>query len=493
MSDCGGDKSLSFVTLTFDDRVSQNVPGDSRIDPGTYDPTDKEAADVFPAPVPPGVLFGSRLSVFNGTAPNGVWSLYISDDGAVDAGELESWSLFIETSTGQSAYVPNSGAGTFIVGGLVVGQDVSNNQLFITNGGSLVVSSNMVVGANSGSLNNRVTLTEGALRATNVGANASFDLRRGTNVLAGGTLETDRLLLQNNAGRIQFSGGTLSTRSSVVSNGVSLVVGNNVDSARLHLAGSGNHLFSQGLLISTNAQLTGSGTVIGSVTNRGTIAAGNKFGGLHFRGGLQLSLSSVLAFDIGGILASNQYDTISGTNVLQLLGGLSLRIADGFAPAPDNTFTLLSFNSIAGTFTNAILFNNRIETSDGIGTFTITYLASSVIIGAYLSNAGDADGDLVDNYHELLGGTDPYNPLEGLIITRLWVDEVGRAVVEFQAQPGRAPSYRIEYSIDVQNWNTVPGAPALSFIQPNIARWYDDGSLTGGLPGKRFYRVKVLP
>jgi hypothetical protein len=73
---------------------------------GTYKPTQGTAQSGeggpvpanFPAPAPAGP-YGTQLSVFDGTAPNGTWSLYVLDDTDVEAGQIANgWSLIITTA-----------------------------------------------------------------------------------------------------------------------------------------------------------------------------------------------------------------------------------------------------------------------------------------------------------------------------------------------------------------------------------------------------------
>ena len=116
MSDVGGGDEVNGLDLTFDDQAPSGIADDASPTTGSYRPTDVAvpgAPDRFDAPAP--ALSGNTaLSAFNGTNPNGVWSLYAVDDFADDDGTLAGWSLDIETDgtppTGSVAI--NGGAGS---------------------------------------------------------------------------------------------------------------------------------------------------------------------------------------------------------------------------------------------------------------------------------------------------------------------------------------------------------------------------------------------
>ena len=97
MSDAGGVHAISGVTLTFDDAALGSLPDSGMITSGRYLPTnyDDGRADVFSSPAPAGP-YGSALAAFNGSNPNGNWSLYLLDDASPDGGTLlGGWSLSI--------------------------------------------------------------------------------------------------------------------------------------------------------------------------------------------------------------------------------------------------------------------------------------------------------------------------------------------------------------------------------------------------------------
>lgn len=143
MSDSGGDNAISSgspINLTFDDSAPSGVPDNPPIDPiatGSYRPSrgtptfgscampvgDFCVPSNFPSPAPAGP-YGSTLSVFNGTNPNGTWKLYVIDDSPGDSGDITNgWSLTISAPPpcpgsilpGSQSFSAAAGMGSFSV------------------------------------------------------------------------------------------------------------------------------------------------------------------------------------------------------------------------------------------------------------------------------------------------------------------------------------------------------------------------------------------
>jgi subtilisin-like proprotein convertase family protein len=96
MSDVGGGTDIVNVSLTFDD-AGPALPL-TALSSGTFRPTNSGTGDVFPAPAP-GAPHGSALADFNGTNPNGTWSLFVNDDAGGDVGSIAGgWSLNFQTA-----------------------------------------------------------------------------------------------------------------------------------------------------------------------------------------------------------------------------------------------------------------------------------------------------------------------------------------------------------------------------------------------------------
>ena len=74
----------------------------------------------------------------------------------------------------------------------------------------------------------------------------------------------------------------------------------------------------------------------------------------------------------------------------------SLRIArlNSFIPAAGDSFTLMTFASGSGAFTN-VAGGTRLKTVDNLGSFLVTLTATSLVASAYLTL--DADGDGIED------------------------------------------------------------------------------------------------
>jgi subtilisin-like proprotein convertase family protein len=93
---------MNDVTFSLSDDAYYPLPGSSDLPAGTYKPTDNasnhtNAPHIFPAPAPP-APFATTLRAFNGSSPNGTWSLYVLDTQYPDGGGIAGgWSMAITT------------------------------------------------------------------------------------------------------------------------------------------------------------------------------------------------------------------------------------------------------------------------------------------------------------------------------------------------------------------------------------------------------------
>ncbi len=94
-----GEQPVTGVTLTFDDFAPAPLPASSQFTSGNWQPTAYTPPDVFPTNAPPGP-YPTLLSALNGANPNGLWSLYVFDDGPGDKGAISNgWSLSLTRIT----------------------------------------------------------------------------------------------------------------------------------------------------------------------------------------------------------------------------------------------------------------------------------------------------------------------------------------------------------------------------------------------------------
>jgi hypothetical protein len=87
---------------------------------------------------------------------------------------------------------------------------------------------------------------------------------------------------------------------------------------------------------------------------------------------------SSLVIELAGTVQGTSYDFLSVGGNATLAGNLSVSLLRGFqgSIAAGNTFTVLTAANLSGVFAN-VANGQRLYTSDGFGSFTVNYGASS--------------------------------------------------------------------------------------------------------------------
>ncbi len=157
----------------------------------------------------------------------------------------------------------NVRGGVMQPGSLSLGRFATAHGTLEVSGGTLDMSTKTLYvgreGAGLAVFSNGVALVESLLIAASNTASGSLQLR-------GGALTIGQLIATRASAQIQFSSGALVvTQATTVANGAAFIIGDNTQPAVLQLDG-GTHNFPNGLVISSNATLKGTGTVVGPIT-----------------------------------------------------------------------------------------------------------------------------------------------------------------------------------------------------------------------------------
>ncbi len=198
-----------------------------------------------------------------------------------------------------------------------------------------------------------------------------------------------------NGGTIQsVSGGVLRFDGNVTSSGI-------VDVGNGTLTGTGNYTQTAGTfqvaggtvqsnnaLVFQGGLLSGFGTITANITNSAMIRPDLGGSGFAITGNILLLSGSQLSFQLGGLTQGSQYGFISVNGSVTLGGNLVLSFANGFqnSVTGSNTFTLLTTSgAFSGVFAN-IASGVRLNTSDGFGSFLVTYGGGTLTLSGYISN-----------------------------------------------------------------------------------------------------------
>jgi hypothetical protein len=148
------------------------------------------------------------------------------------------------------------------------------------------------------------------------------------------------------------SGGGTGTMTVSIQPGVTLTASQStiIKSAGVIDLQSAATLSCPSITIQSGGQLSGSGTIAGSVANSGIIAPTGAVKSLSIAGSFTQASNGAIQLDLAGT-GSGQFSTLHVTQQATLDGAVLVRASGGFKPLPGDTFNFLSFAIRTGTVT----------------------------------------------------------------------------------------------------------------------------------------------
>jgi T5SS/PEP-CTERM-associated repeat protein len=276
-------------------------------------------------------------------------SLYVGNGGVTNQ--------LVVTDSGQvvatAVYVYNYGrlvvanAGTLAANNLSLGAIGSPCQMVVSNAGLVTLANNLSASSSM------VTNNGGTVKANGISISGS-----GTLTLNAGLIQANNLAFYS-ISKFILNGGTLQVGDLAYNNSTPFIAGDGTEAATLQLVNNGTWIFSSGLLVSSNATLTGPGTVNGdiTVTNGGTIAPGiDSITNLAVNGNLTLNAGATMMMKLKAVNAPapSPADSFTGLTNVVYGGTLQLTNLTGNLTGSFYSFKLFSASNYSGAFTSLI-------------------------------------------------------------------------------------------------------------------------------------------
>jgi hypothetical protein len=253
------------------------------------------------------------------------------------------------SSSGTTTFLRCSGGPVTLTGaGTVTMSNQANNRIDTADGSSLINENNTIQGAGSIGVN-----TLGITNQGSIIANQPVALTIDPLDAAG--FSNEGVLQATGSGGLTLLTGTFTTSGSVT-----VGAGSSISRTGAYTQTAGSTVV-DGTLSATGGvdiqggTLAGNGTVSSAVSSSGIVAPGTSAGLLTVGSTYSQSSSGELKIEVGGLIVESEYDRIAVTGAATLDGTLSVELINGFAPNIGDSFTVMTYASKTGTFSNVVV------------------------------------------------------------------------------------------------------------------------------------------
>ena len=368
------------------------------------------------------------LELFNGSTFNAQSELLVGGSVDIDASTLNTTNLYLQDSTSASLSVSN-GAACNATNQLIARNDEDTADYFASGAGTTVHGAQLGLGPATGNGNAYFVITDSA--SVTFDDSATINSSASRLIVDGASFVTDRLtdlpgepgtiLVTDPAGghalTVGINGGS-STFNGLIADetsgpgslektggGAFTLIGANTFTGGVTISGgtllacntNGTATGTGGVVVQNSGTIGGTGFASGltTVNNGGSISPGQSAGTLTLDA-VNFATGASFIVEIGGTTPGTEHDQLVVNGAATLGGALDLRYLNSFVATPGQTFTILTANTLTGSFDSVIAPDGHlwfVEYDAGAGT---------VVLGL----CADDDSDGVCNADDVCPGFD---------------------------------------------------------------------------------------
>lgn len=107
--------------------------------------------------------------------------------------------------------------------------------------------------------------------------------------------------------------------------------------------------------VASGLNFTGSGTIEANLINSGTVSPGSSPGTITVTGDYTQQSDGTLAIELGGTTPDTEHDQLAVSGAVTLGGALNVTLINEFSPELGDSFTIMTYGSVSGSFASASL------------------------------------------------------------------------------------------------------------------------------------------
>ena len=150
----------------------------------------------------------------------------------------------------------------------------------------------------------------------------------------GGTVTADTITIETNSSVTETSGSSVDITDIILKGGQYIV---------------------DAYTVASGESFTGTGTVQANLVNAGTVSPGSSPGTITVNGDYTQEASGTLSIELGGTIPGSEHDQLVVSGAVTLGGTLNVTLINEFSPKLGDSFTIMTYGSISGSFSSASL------------------------------------------------------------------------------------------------------------------------------------------